>query len=362
MTMQIVNMTLVMIVTVMVMAVGHHHHAHAFMSVGNVNVNHAFGTTIQTTLSTTPAFVMTTTRQQSSSTASTSTSMVVLNSATSSSDSSKTTKGASSQSLPRLSKEALMELDSKGYAVIENFIGLELVAGLQEDVCTLRTAGRFKVAGVGQDASNAVADTIRRAETCFIDNPSKHADVMGTGAGDSRGNLYQVLYTVRQDLGTHSSTNLDAKLDELLYAYYPQGGYYRRHVDSVVNSPSYLRSYSFLLYLNDGQWDLSTQGGALRLHLDSGKDYLPDNESPNYVDVCPKGGTMVIFESSKIPHEVMDTSSERLAVVGWYNRAMTASDISNITPAGDDLAKRAGLLAVAAGLVTVGLIQIVTSM
>ena len=94
----------------------------------------------------------------------------------------------------------------------------------------------------------------------------------------------------------------------------------------------------------------------MRIHLDSGKDYLPQNESPNYVDVPPDGGTLVLFRSEQIPHEVLDTAAERTAVVGWYNRPYTSADISSLASEEDKV--RGVMLMVAAGLVTFGVASI----
>jgi len=109
-----------------------------------------------------------------------------------------------------------------------------------------------------------------------------------------------------------------------------------------------------LLYLN-GDWK-ETDGGHLRMHMDSGGDELPVGEEPNYLDVAPTGGTLVIFDSEKIPHEVLDTNAERLAIVGWYNRELSASDIKEL---GVDPV-RLGMMAVSVGLVTAGLVSIIS--
>jgi len=41
-------------------------------------------------------------------------------------------------------------------------------------------------------------------------------------------------------------------------------------------------------------------------------------ELPNFVDVEPKAGTLVVFCSDRVPHEVLDTRTERMTVVGWF--------------------------------------------
>lgn len=53
---------------------------------------------------------------------------------------------------------------------------------------------------------------------------------------------------------------------------------------------------------------------------------------------------------------VLDTNAERLAIVGWYNKKLSASDIKDL---GVDI-KQLGLLAVAAALITVGLVSLIS--
>lgn len=113
-----------------------------------------------------------------------------------------------------------------------------------------------------------------------------------------------------------------------------------------------LRSYSLLLLYLNNEWKES-DGGRLRVHLDSGKDFLPDGEEPNFIDVEPKGGTLVLFKSDKIPHEVLDTQAERMAIIGWYNRPLTKADMNLLASEGDKK-KTFIMLAAAAALVTLG--------
>lgn len=256
----------------------------------------------------------------------------------------------------RISDAQLKELAAKDYVIIQNFIPENLIGALREDVSNLRSKNKFRVARIGQDSTNTLNQDIRVAETCFI-GPNKLQDC--TDNEGARTQLYDILDTLRSDLSENpalgdSAPELDPTLSETLYAYYPEGGFYRRHRDAIPESASILRSYSLLLYLND-DWK-PEDGGELRLHRDSGGDFLPEGEEPNYLDVEPHGGTLVLFKSEKIPHEVLDTKSNRLAVVGWYNRAMKTSDITSI--ASDSDKTRAMMLLVSAALVTVGVVTL----
>ena len=48
--------------------------------------------------------------------------------------------------------------------------------------------------------------------------------------------------------------------------------------------------------------------------------------SSGYIDVPPAAGTLVVFKSDTVPHEVMPTSAKRVAIVGWFNRALTEAE------------------------------------
>jgi hypothetical protein len=252
----------------------------------------------------------------------------------------------------------------------------------------------FKVAKIGQDITNTLNTDVRIAETCFIGRNRKELTSIKTSTTttttttnnnkeysslssvrDRPGGLYDILDNLRTTLDTtisSSSSKLDPKLMELCYVYYPQGGYYRRHCDAVPNSASTLRKYSLLLYLNPPSWDPITNAGQLRLHFDGREDdddnFPPGGDvgkEPNYIDIDPIGGTLVLFKSELIPHEVLNTYAERYAIVGWYNRHVSITDIGNlgggsgISVSGEgNVVVRLAALLVALTLVTYGVVSI----
>ena len=316
------------------------------------------------------------------------------------SSSSSAAAAAASAVAPSLPPYAIEALSVRGYAVIPDFLPRSLVDELRRDVDDLRRSSSssgsggggssssssplFKRAGIGQDDTNELNEDVRVAETCFLGRNRRELTSISSGIGGGRGDsvrdrpggLYDVVDGLRESLGgvvvvgadgTGTSpgrgSRLDKSLDELLYAYYPRGGYYRRHRDSVPDSASVLRKYSLLLYLNDESWDPEVDGGKLRIHLDGGGDDIPIGKEPEYVDVDPIGGTLVLFRSELIPHEVLDTRNERYAVVGWFNRCVTASDVGTLGGAGGagggGGVARSAMLAVAMALVTIGVASIV---
>ncbi len=117
---------------------------------------------------------------------------------------------------------------------------------------------------------------------------------------------------------------------ELQLLRYPPGGHYRRHVDTS-KTPSgratgqgnaeggmrLRRSVSLLVYLTDDTWDVARDGGELRI-FDTA---AAGDDGPALADVAPAPGTLVLFDSATVPHGVLPTRRERLALVGWLCEA-----------------------------------------
>ena len=185
--------------------------------------------------------------------------------------------------------------------------------------------------------------------------PCRHGDPA------ARRQLIETLDGVRERL---SVLRLDAGLKPLtpsrtegLYVYYPNGGFYRRHVDAAPKGLGYsseARAFSYLLYLNEG-WR-EEDGGCLRLFtggsggsggsggreeatllvrrarsflqvrragirylMDTSCKKSPRHDAASFVDVEPRAGTLVVFSSDEIEHEVLDTFAPRLVLAGWWH-------------------------------------------
>ena len=128
---------------------------------------------------------------------------------------------------------------------------------------------------------------------------------------ESREELFEVLRHLQTMVAFELRRPLIDSM-ELQYLRYPgDGGFYGKHHDhSPFDDQNIVqRSISILLYLNDRQWDADSDGGVLRAY--------PKGQPA--VEVVPKGGTLVLFDSKMVEHEVLPTNSERFAVVGWFH-------------------------------------------
>lgn len=127
--------------------------------------------------------------------------------------------------------------------------------------------------------------------------------------------------------------SLPTELVELSYLMYESNGAaYAKHVDAFANKDTdRQRTISFLLYLGSsvddeeellGAWDCKRDSGALRIHgrefaQAAGQPVQTDANGEVWSDIAPEPGTLVLFDSARVPHEVVATHRGRICVVGW---------------------------------------------
>lgn len=105
---------------------------------------------------------------------------------------------------------------------------------------------------------------------------------------------------------------------EAQYAHYPVGAFYRKHVDRHRDSNA--RVVSSVLYLNA---DWPTDAGGELVMFDGSVDDNADTRSCEASTVeqfrlSPQGGTLLLFMSADMPHEVLPATQERWSIAGWF--------------------------------------------
>jgi SM-20-related protein len=165
------------------------------------------------------------------------------------------------------------------------------------DAWRLWRDGRFRPASVGQGGDRALRPDVRGDQLLWIDPE------VASPALDA---YLAAMEALRRGLNSELFLGLEALEAQL--AVFPPGAFYRRHLDRFARSGD--RAISAVLYLNAG-WR-PQDGGALRLHLDEGP-----------VDVVPEMGTLAVFRSDSVWHEVLETAAPRLSATGWFRRRPT---------------------------------------
>jgi SM-20-related protein len=186
------------------------------------------------------------------------------------------------------------QLESTGLCVVPGFLSREELLSLRGDLDTLWRAGGFARAGTGKGEGNDVRDLVRRDQTFWLERAC---------ANPVQEMLWDKLDSIQRTL--NRSLYMGLVEFEGHYAVYPQGGFYKRHLDCFHQDDS--RMVSLILYLNE-DWNPS-DGGQLRIY-----------QGQSHTDVEPRSGTLVLFLSRDTEHEVLPSHAPRLSFTGWFKQ------------------------------------------
>ncbi|WP_420800901.1 2OG-Fe(II) oxygenase [Pseudomonas cavernicola] len=186
------------------------------------------------------------------------------------------------------------DLAESGWSRQNLFIAQDLTLELATE-CRKRAAqGGLSPASIGRGATQVVREGVRGDQIQWLERgqsaaSDRYLDLME----GLRQALNQGLYLGLEDYESH-------------FALYPPGAYYQKHLDRFRDDDR--RAVSVVLYLNQ-DW-LPEHGGALRLYLKGEREH----------DLAPLGGSLVVFMSAELPHEVLPAARERLSLAGWFRR------------------------------------------
>lgn len=191
-----------------------------------------------------------------------------------------------------LPSSALDELAGQGYTVLHSILPVSLTTSLLQEAQQMFEKGAFREAGIGKGTEQAVHKAIRGDSIVWF-QPESLSTAQAT--------YLEEIEQLRQML--NREIFLGARSFECHYAVYPAGSYYKRHVDNFRGTGN--RILSCILYLNP-EWK-EEDGGILRI-------YHSEND---YTDILPQAGTLVLFRSQILEHEVLASKRERYSVTGW---------------------------------------------
>ena len=193
----------------------------------------------------------------------------------------------------------LEALAQNGYACLPDFLPQDTTTALLGELHTPYQAGLAHAAGIGMGKDYRVLPAVRNDSILWLDpgNLLPAQAVYWQAMEDLRLRLNQRYFLGLTDYESH-------------YAQYPPGGFYKRHLD--VFRGKNRRRISSVFYLNF-HWSY-TDGGQLRL-------YLPGGQGETAVDILPLAGSLVIFDSQTIEHEVLAATRQRSSVAGWLRTA-----------------------------------------
>lgn len=191
-----------------------------------------------------------------------------------------------------LYENIIADLGSKQYSIIDDFFTADEVKALRASLLQKYDEDSFKKSAIGNRTNEIIKTKVRGDIILWIDeqniNPSE-----------------QLFFNKINDLKDYLNRTcfLGINQKEFHYAIYPNGTFYKRHLDTFQNDDR--RKLSFVCYLNEENWK-PENGGELVLYLENGEEII-----------YPFPGKVVIFESQILEHEVKPVNTPRLSITGW---------------------------------------------
>ena len=261
-------------------------------------------------------------------------------------------------------------LHEDGFVIVSKYCGRADAAALRADAISLRDLRYDTAAGI--HAQGTKDTSIRVCTHIWLEKTSDGFTPLIRNEADRAARDYISAFTATlqgsvtgmspyhdtthsEDPNDYEGKSIHPEETELAYLLYQPGGLYRSHIDtpssprpsvSLIPGPrKHRRAFSFLLYLNE-DW-AESDGGQLRLFPPlpleeqhrrargggggGGGGLQPDDEGMKdheegraWTDVLPEAGTLVVFKSEALPHEVRITRRAREAVVGWLHGGIPA--------------------------------------
>jgi SM-20-related protein len=186
----------------------------------------------------------------------------------------------------------ITDLLKQQYSVVDGFFSNEQVENLRSSLLQKQKVEEFKKAAIGNQFNALIVKTTRGDFISWIDEGK---------ANREESSFFTSIENFTNYLNRTCFLGICER--EFHYALYPEGTYYKRHLDTFQNDDS--RKLSIVCYLNEEDW-LPEFGGELVI-------YKEDRE----ISIYPLKGRMVIFESQMLEHEVKPVKRERLSITGW---------------------------------------------
>lgn len=195
-----------------------------------------------------------------------------------------------------LYEQIIDDLMHQKFSIADNFFSAAEVAVLRASLLSKFEDDSFKKSAIGNLANEKIIDAVRGDFILWLDeNDANEAE--------------QLFFDRINDLVHYLNRTcfLGIQDKEFHYALYPEGTFYKRHLDTFQNDNR--RKLSMVCYLNEENWQMDF-GGELTI-------YNTEEGMESELNIVPKQGRMVIFESQVLEHEVKPVKQPRLSITGW---------------------------------------------
>jgi SM-20-related protein len=193
-------------------------------------------------------------------------------------------------------EKIISDLSEQQYSIVEDFFSLPEVLELRNSLLHKYEEDNFKKAAIGNRTNEIIAKSIRGDFILWLNEAE---------AAQAEKAFFRKINDFVEYLNKTCYMGILHK--EFHYALYPEGTFYKRHLDTFQNDDR--RKLSMVCYLNEQDWQ-PEYGGELVIYTEENSVEVPKT-------IYPFPGRMVIFESQILEHEVKPVKTERLSITGW---------------------------------------------
>lgn len=182
-------------------------------------------------------------------------------------------------------------LAENDWVILDDFLPTEILTVSRDFLKKRLELDEFRLAGIGALRDFRVEKSIRSDEIFWLERKrDKELEGFFTLVDEAIVHLNRLCF-------------LSISGSEFHLAHYPEGSFYKRHLDQFDSRSN--RLISMVFYLSE-YWK-AEHGGELRLYAKDG----------TYQDVAPLPGRMILFKSEAVPHEVLLSKTSRYSITGW---------------------------------------------
>ena len=188
------------------------------------------------------------------------------------------------------------DLLAQKYSIVDDFFSPGEILTLRNSLLSKFEEDQFKKAAIGSGSKELIVKYIRGDFILWMDEKEQEE-------------AEKLFFAKINEFANYLNQTcfLGILHKEFHYALYPEGTFYKRHLDTFQNDDR--RKLSIALYLNEPNWQ-PEYGGNLAI-------YIQEDDEEKTLEILPIQGRMVIFESQELEHEVKTANQNRLSITGW---------------------------------------------
>ncbi|MFV8280695.1 2OG-Fe(II) oxygenase [Christiangramia marina] len=198
--------------------------------------------------------------------------------------------------LNELYETIIDDIAQQKYSIVDTFFNPAEVDLLRSTLIAKHKEDAFKKAAIGNRTNELIEKSVRGDFILWMNEAT---------AEPAESIFFEKVNDLVQYLNRTCFMGILHK--EFHYALYPEGTFYKRHLDTFQNDGR--RKLSMVCYLNNEDWT-PENGGELSI-------YTNNNGKEEELKIYPLPGRMVIFESQELEHEVKTVRVPRLSITGW---------------------------------------------